>query len=426
MAPRHFGRFLAWGLVCVSALLLSSAQAQAASFFRSSSSNQNGAGATSLSVNKPAGVVAGDVMVAAIAADGNASIAVPSGWSATGLYNAASWTSTGWVQTVFKVAGASEPASYSWALGTSRPAVGTIVDYIGVDNAAPIQISGNGTGTASPAVAPAITTTSANQMVIANVAGRNTAGAFTFTPPAGVTDRVEVYSSAGTIRTGNNSADSIQAAAGATPTRSFTIAPTTTAWVGITTGLKPNATGALAFEVAPDTPLLPAVTLNGQAQTKNATMGSITVSDTTGAAPGTGSGWNVTVVGDASAGKSAVFKQYCNSGSACNGGADPANSYVTGGRTLPADSFKLNSTGASWTTSGGTGTPTFQCGSGCNVDHGTATKITSAAANAGRGAWSTSGLSATSLALSTPTTMRVLPTNEVYRVDLVWSLNSGP
>jgi hypothetical protein len=121
-----------------------------------------------------------------------------------------------------------------------------------------------------------------------------------------------------------------------------------------------------------------------------------------------------------------VFKQYCNSGSACNGGADPANSYVTGGRTLPAASLKLNSTGASWITSGGTGAPAFQCSSGCSVDAASATKITSAAANNGRGAWSTSGLSGTSLALSTPTTMRVLPANEVYRADLVWSLNSGP
>jgi hypothetical protein len=426
MAPRRFGRCLGWGIACFTALLLSSAQAQAASFFRSASSNQNGAGSTSLTINKPAGVVAGDVMVAAVGANGNTGITAPAGWSSTGLYNATAWSNTGWIRVAFKVAGASEPASYSWGLGTTRPAEGTIVDYIGVDNAAPIQTSAVGTGTTSPAVAPTITTTSANQMVIANVGGRNTTGAFTFTNPAGTTDRVEAYSSTGAPRAGNDSADFRQAAAGATPTRSFTIAPTTTAWAGITIGLKPNPTGALAFDVAPDTPPLSTVTLNGQAQTTNATMGNVTVSDSTGATPGTGSGWNVTVVGDASAGKSAVFKQYCNSGSACNGGADPANSYVTGGSTLPAGSLKLNSTGASWITSGGTGTPTFQCASGCSVDAASATKITSAAANSGRGAWSTSGLSATSLALSTPTTMLVLPANEVYRADLVWSLNSGP
>src|SRR3954451_12371689 len=135
MAPRHLRRCTVLGLVCVTALMLSSTQAQAASFFRSASANQNGAGSTSLTINKPAGVVAGDVMIAAVGANGNTSITAPAGWSSTGLYNAAAWTNTGGIQVPFKVAGASEPASYSWALGTTRPAAGTIVDYIGVDNA---------------------------------------------------------------------------------------------------------------------------------------------------------------------------------------------------------------------------------------------------------------------------------------------------
>src|SRR3954471_596162 len=116
MAPRGFGRCLAWWLVCVTALLVSSAQAQASTFFRSASSNQNGAGSTSLTINKPAGVVAGDVMVAAVGANGNTPITPPSGWSSTGLYNATAWSNTAWIQVAFKVAGASEPASYSWAL----------------------------------------------------------------------------------------------------------------------------------------------------------------------------------------------------------------------------------------------------------------------------------------------------------------------
>jgi hypothetical protein len=419
----RFVRCLAWGLACVTALLLLSEQAQAASFFRSASSNQNGAGTASLALNVPSGVVAGDVMIATVDADGAGSIAVPSGWSATGLFNNTS--QFGWSQVVFRVATSGEPASYTWALGSTRKAVGTIVDYIGVDNAAPIQTNASGSGTTSPAVAPAITTTFAQEMVISNVGGENAAGAFTFTPPGGVRDRVEVYTSTGTPRDGNDVADFIQVATGATPTRSFTIAPTTTPWSAITIGVKPNATGVLAFDVAPDAPVLPSVTLNGQVQTTNATMANHTVEDTTGAVPGTGSGWNTTVIGDASAGKSAVFKQYCSNGAnPC--GSDPANSYVAGGRVLPADSLKLNTTSASWTTNGGTGAPIFQCGSGCNVDHGTATKTTSAVANSGRGAWSTTGFSGTSLQLSTPTTMRVLPANEVYRVDLVWSLNSGP
>src|SRR6266705_2249894 len=59
---RHLGRDLAWGLVCVTALLLPSAPAQAATFFRSATTAQNGNGSTSLAISVPAGVVAGDVM----------------------------------------------------------------------------------------------------------------------------------------------------------------------------------------------------------------------------------------------------------------------------------------------------------------------------------------------------------------------------
>jgi hypothetical protein len=42
------------------------------------------------------------------------------------------------------------------------------------------------------------------------------------------------------------------------------------------------------------------------------------------------------------------------------------------------------------------------------------------------GTYQASGYSATSLALTTPTTLKGLQINEFYRVDLVWSLNSGP
>jgi hypothetical protein len=174
------------------------------------------------------------------------------------------------------------------------------------------------------------------------------------------------------------------------------------------------------FDTAPDIPDLPGLTLNGQSQTTTRQMSNFSVNDTS-ASP---SGWNVTVQGNSSAGKSAVFKQYCPAASApC--GSDPVG-YVTSGRTLPANSLKLSSTGASWT--GGTGSaPTFNCASGCFVDAASAQKIAAAASgSAGTGLWNTTGFSASSLSLATPTTLRVLPSNEQYNLDLVWTLNSGP
>jgi hypothetical protein len=179
--------------------------------------------------------------------------------------------------------------------------------------------------------------------------------------------------------------------------------------------------GSLSFLTAPAMPTLTPLTLDGTAQTTNTPMTNFTVRDATGS----GSGWNVTVGGDNSGSNTAVFKQYCPPASApC--GTDPSG-YVSGGQTLPAHSLTLTSAGGSFAAqNGSTGTPpTLGC-SPCYVDSVPAVKVASAAANAGMGTWGTTGWSPTSLALATPTTLKTLPSNEVYRIDLVWSLISGP
>jgi WxL domain surface cell wall-binding len=178
--------------------------------------------------------------------------------------------------------------------------------------------------------------------------------------------------------------------------------------------------GSLTFSTTPAMPTLSPITLTGAAQTTNSTMTNFGVADATGS----GSGWNTTVAGQTGASKSAVFKQYCPTATC---GADPEG-YVTGGATLAANSLTLNSTGASFSAqSGTTGTaPTLQCSTACNVDSATAVKIASAAVSAGMGTWLTTGFSATSLALSTPSTLKTLSNGEVYRVNLLWTLGTGP
>jgi hypothetical protein len=178
--------------------------------------------------------------------------------------------------------------------------------------------------------------------------------------------------------------------------------------------------GSLSFSTAPALPTLGTITLNGQAQTTNGTMTNVGVADATGS----GSGWNATVEGQTGVGKSAVFAQYCPKAKC---GAD-SEGYVGAGQALSANSLTLTSTGASFAAqSGTTGTaPTLQCGSACNVDHATGVKIASAAVSAGMGTWLTTGFSGTSLALSTPSTLRVLANEEVYRVNLLWTLGTGP
>ncbi|MGH2982582.1 MAG: WxL domain-containing protein [Solirubrobacterales bacterium] len=170
--------------------------------------------------------------------------------------------------------------------------------------------------------------------------------------------------------------------------------------------------GSLAFDADPNVPDLPGLTLSGQAQTVNAQMANFTIED----ASGTGAGYNVTVAGDSAAGKSPVFKQY------------NTVTQTYGTAALLANSLTLTSTGADFSGIGGTtGTkPSHQCGSGCFVDSASPVEVVSAAAGTGMGTWATTGYSASSLALAAPSTLQALDADEVYRVDLVWSLNSGP
>jgi WxL domain surface cell wall-binding len=179
-----------------------------------------------------------------------------------------------------------------------------------------------------------------------------------------------------------------------------------------------TARAAFEFVATPKLPTLSTVTLNAKAQTVNTTMTNFSVIDSRG----TKSGWKVTVAGQSGTGKSAVFAQYCPKAK-CSGDAE---GYVGGGKTLAAKSLLLNSTGAKFT--GGTGTaPTLQCSAACSVDSATAVKIASAATGgAGETTWITTGFLTTSLALSVPTSLRTLPTEEIYRVNLLWTLATGP
>jgi hypothetical protein len=178
------------------------------------------------------------------------------------------------------------------------------------------------------------------------------------------------------------------------------------------------AQAAFEFGTAPKLPTLTAATLNGKAQTVNTTMTNFSVIDTRG----TKSGWNITVIGQSGAGKSAVFAQYCPKATC---GAD-VEGYVAAGQKMAANSLTLNSTGAKF--SGGTGSaPTLPCSAGCKVDTASAVKIaTAATGGAGESTWTTTGFSATSLALAVPTTLRALKNEEIYRVNILWTLATGP
>jgi Bacterial Ig-like domain len=130
---------------------------------RSASSGDNLA-ATSLVLPRPGNVVAGDVMLATVAARGTPTISAPPGWTLVRIDANASTVR----QAVFLcVVGASEPASYSFGLSSAQSAAGGIVAYGGVDPANPIDAAGGQVNASSPSVtAPSVTTTGPDRMLV--------------------------------------------------------------------------------------------------------------------------------------------------------------------------------------------------------------------------------------------------------------------
>src|SRR3954453_13850050 len=145
--------------------LLFADRADAAIYFRNAVTNQTvSGGATSLSLNVPSGTASGDVMVAVVNSASTTSPATPSGWTKD-IGSSASYGS-GSLTVFTRVAGGTEPASYSFTLGGTFEASGEVGTYVGVDNTTPLQDSGIATGNSKTAIAPSVTTTSSNVPVI--------------------------------------------------------------------------------------------------------------------------------------------------------------------------------------------------------------------------------------------------------------------
>jgi hypothetical protein len=195
-------------------------------------------------------------------------------------------------------------------------------------------------------------------------------------------------------------------------------------WLGIaaTTLIGAGSAGAaetVSITTAPNIPTLTGVTLNGQTQTTSRTWNLSTspFKITTSGTPF--SGWNLTVNGSSSAGNSAVFKEYCPNAT-CGSHTGPG--FITGGLTLPADSLTWSTGTASWT--GTAPRPAYQCSAGCHIDNATPVKVVSAGSTVANTAWTTLGTS--TLSLATPASLLKLQTNEVYRLDVVWTASTGP
>jgi len=143
-----------------------------------------------LSINVPAGVVAGDVLVATVGKTGSEFVGTPSGWTRIQHVGDSSTMDFG---AFYHVVAGGDPAShsFSWTGSTNRYATGGITAYRNVDNDNPVDVNGvygSGGGNVTSFPAPSITTTAANEMIVATY---GVAANATWTPPAGMAERVD-------------------------------------------------------------------------------------------------------------------------------------------------------------------------------------------------------------------------------------------
>lgn len=147
--------------------------------------------ATALSIAKPTGVIAGDVLLARVANRNQvaATLILPAGWTLLRSDQSASQLKS---FVAFKVAGASEPASYAFGISIQSFLAGSIVAFSGASASNPIDAqSGQKNGTSSTLAAPAVTTTVANGIAVwfgTQIFGGATCPASPIVPPVGFTE----------------------------------------------------------------------------------------------------------------------------------------------------------------------------------------------------------------------------------------------
>ncbi|MDH3292758.1 MAG: CSLREA domain-containing protein [Acidimicrobiia bacterium] len=163
-----------------------------------------------ITIARPAGVTADDVLLASIAQPSSSSVTPPAGWTFIRFDVGDGKTRQ---DLFYKVASGSEPASYVFALGSNEKSAGAIVAYDGVDTANPIDAhGGQGNPESGTYTAPSITTTVSGATLVGFFAQRGGGGT---TPPAGMTERVDQGSGDGATEI----ADQLLGAAGPTGTR---------------------------------------------------------------------------------------------------------------------------------------------------------------------------------------------------------------
>lgn len=170
-------------------------------------------------VNKPTGTAQGDTMITFLTNYDAAPISAPSGWTQAALVDNASANLRSYIY--YKLAGSSEPSSYSWGLdpGLDLAAGVVIHTYRGVDIANPVGSFVTAQSTTAESLASGnVNVTHANSWLIGMSSCRHTGTTDCTCTAASLTERVDgcandtagsfsrataTYDSNGTVATGN-------------------------------------------------------------------------------------------------------------------------------------------------------------------------------------------------------------------------------
>lgn len=156
----------------------------------------NGTAGTSVVVSRPTGTANGHILVAFVAMTGLAAVTPPAGWTLIGSQDSSASTR---IAAYWKLA-SSEPASWTWTLGSAQRNWGWVGAYSGVKTSAPVRASQGtpdttaGTGfTSSPTIALA----TGGMGVAAVSAVRTATGSGTTWTGSGQNERADLSTNAG-------------------------------------------------------------------------------------------------------------------------------------------------------------------------------------------------------------------------------------
>jgi hypothetical protein len=246
-----------------------------------------------ITINKPSGTVSGHVMIANISgANGYTFSSVPSGWTLiTSVNSGDNYT----LKAYYKVAGGSEPSSYTWsAQSSSDTFTGVISTYSGVDTADPIDDYSSAVGSSNTVSLGAITLTNANSYLQSTYYSYNS-GAF-WSTPSGYTQLVNVDNSyGGSFASFNKSQTSSGSSGGVNSTHSSS----GDNGVGILLGLQPSVAtysssgyASINFDSTSAGTTWNSLTRSQTLNSQTATYYAKTSADTSCTNAGTWSGWS--------------------------------------------------------------------------------------------------------------------------------------